>query len=76
MLGIDPNVDPEDPLAFPIYLDFSTPLADFTMTPLLVPETQSLLLLAVALLSLPAWQRRRQSIQETKSLLDHDLLRG
>jgi hypothetical protein len=47
VLDIDPSFDPDDPLAFPIFLDFSTPTASFTMTPILVPEPASLVLLAL-----------------------------
>ena len=34
---ISPQVDSNDPLAFPVRLDFDTPTADLTMTPLLEP---------------------------------------
>jgi len=34
--GISPLVDGGDPLAFPTFLDFDQPTANFTMTPLAV----------------------------------------
>lgn len=48
VLGIDPAVDVEDPMAFPIQLEFNQPTASFTMTP--VPEPASLALLAASVL--------------------------
>jgi hypothetical protein len=61
VLGIDPYFDPENPLAFPILLDFSTSFADFSMTPIPVPEPGTLVLLALGGLMLPAWRQARRS---------------
>ena len=36
--GITPLTDPDNPMAFPIQLDFDTATADFTMTPLKKPD--------------------------------------
>jgi len=55
--GIDPAVDGEDPSAFPTYLEFSQPSANFTMTP--IPEPSTFLLAAAGLLGLVFYGRRR-----------------
>ena len=60
VLDIDPPFDPDNPLAFPIYLDFSTELATFSMTPIPVPEPSGFVLLAIgAALAITRWRRAR-----------------
>ena len=46
IMGIDPPVDGEDPLAFPTYIVFDQPTVSFTMTPIPEPATLALLTLA------------------------------
>jgi hypothetical protein len=46
--GIDPAVDGGDPQAFPIQLAFDTATADFTMTPVEVPEPATIVWMGVA----------------------------
>jgi len=46
IMGIDPAVDGEDPLAFPTYIVFDQPTVSFTMTPIPEPATLALLTLA------------------------------
>jgi hypothetical protein len=55
--GIQPLVDSADPLAFPLWLDFNTELASFTMTP--VPEPSTIFMTAIGALLLAAFARRR-----------------
>lgn len=64
--GIDPTVDPENPTAFPLRLSFDTASADFTMSPISVPEPRSTsLLLVVVFFALGCWRSRRsQAIGE------------
>ncbi|MBL8851602.1 MAG: PEP-CTERM sorting domain-containing protein [Planctomycetaceae bacterium] len=52
ILGINPTVNGDDPLAFPIKLSFNNAIADFSMTPISsgvqpVPEPSSLALLSI-----------------------------
>ncbi len=54
--GIEPLVDAEDPLAFPIALAFNTPTASFTMTAV-VPEPGAA---SLALVGAGAMLRRRR----------------
>ncbi len=54
--GINPLVDAEDPLAFPLQIAFTTPTGSFTMTAV-VPEPASALLL-LALLGLGTMSRQ------------------
>ncbi len=62
--GINPLVDPTDPLAFPLQLAFDTPTADFQMqgfttdSAAAVPEPSALILALVGLLSLGMRRRR------------------
>lgn len=70
ILGIDPTVDGEDPLAFPIQLSFSNAIASFSMTPLVVPEPSSGALAACGGLGvLLAASRRRRYSQVLRSRL-------
>lgn len=59
ILGISPNVDAGDPLAFPIQLAFSTPTASFTMNPVPEPATAALLAAGAALC---LFRRERKSV--------------
>ena len=64
--GISPMVDAQNPLAFPLRLEFNTPLASFTMTPIVgpstgVPEPSALVLTATGVVGLGLIARRRQS---------------
>lgn len=45
--GINPTVDGEDPLAFPIQLSFDSAIAGFAMKPLTVPEPSMAVLVVV-----------------------------
>ncbi|MBX9792392.1 MAG: PEP-CTERM sorting domain-containing protein [Pirellulales bacterium] len=54
--GIQPLVDPSDPLAFPLKLGYNTPLASFTMVP--IPEPSSFMLAGIALVAGIALHRR------------------
>ncbi|MEM6748978.1 MAG: PEP-CTERM sorting domain-containing protein [Planctomycetota bacterium] len=60
VLDIDPAFDPDDPLAFPIFLDFSTTTASFSMTPILVPEPATLAVLTLG--GVAMLRRRRDSL--------------
>ena len=57
ILGIDPTVDSEDPVAFPIQLAFNTPTATFTMTPVPEPESYAMMLAGIALVGAAARRR-------------------
>ena len=64
--GISPMVDAQNPLAFPLRLEFNTPLASFTMTPIIgpstaVPEPSALVLTATGVVGLGLIARRRWS---------------
>ena len=56
--GIRPLVNPLNPVAFPIQLEFDTPTANFTMTPIVVPEPNSLWFLASAAFLLSSRRNR------------------
>lgn len=59
--GIDPLVDPDDPLAFPLQLAFDNPTASFSMTPLnAVPEPEEWGTLLVGMLGMVMLLRRRR----------------
>jgi hypothetical protein len=58
LTGITPPVDPSNPAAFPLYLEFNTPTASFTMTPVLVPEPSALALVVIA--SVTIFRRRQR----------------
>lgn len=58
--GINPLVDPEDPNAFPLQLEFNTGLADFTMTPMVVPAPAAFWLLGTGIGFL-AWRTRHRA---------------
>jgi hypothetical protein len=55
--GINPLVDPEDPNAFPLQLEFNTGFADLTMTPMMVPAPAAFWLLGTGIGFL-AWRTR------------------
>ncbi len=57
--GIDPLVDPNDPSAFPLQLEFSTATADFTMSA--VPVPAALWLFGSGLLGLIGISRRKKA---------------
>lgn len=52
ILGIQPLVDPANTSAFPLQLDFNTPTASFTMSPVTVPEPSGLIMGTFAVLFL------------------------
>jgi hypothetical protein len=56
--GINPSVDPQDPLAFPVRLGFDRAFAGFTMTPVPEPSTFAMTSLAGLLLAAYAWRKR------------------
>ena len=58
--GITPLVDAEDPLAFPLRLTFSTPMAGFQMR--FVPEPSGTVLLTLSTVSFPFLTRRRSRL--------------
>jgi hypothetical protein len=58
--GIDPLVDETSSTAFPVYIEFNNSIANFSMTPLTVPEPGSLVLTAFMLLLLSQRGRKRE----------------
>jgi hypothetical protein len=59
--GINPLVDPEDPNAFPLQLEFNTGFADLTMTPMVVPAPAAFWLLGTGI-GFVAWRGRRRAL--------------
>jgi hypothetical protein len=59
--GINPLVDGTQPNAFPVYLEFSTPTADFNMQSLDIPEPSTAALLMIAANLIVGGRRHRRS---------------
>ncbi|MBY0401698.1 hypothetical protein K2X89_15505, partial [Myxococcota bacterium] len=58
--GISPEVDSEDPQAFPIRLAFDSAQGDFDMFPLTVPEPGLALMLGCGVIGLSGMGRLRK----------------
>lgn len=61
IMGIDPLVDPDDPSAFPLQLEFNTALADFSMSAVNVPIPAAFWLFGSGLLGLIGITRRKKA---------------
>ena len=59
--GINPLADPDNPLSFPIQLDFNREAASFDM--IAIPEPSNVILAALGFIGLAAlgWRRRKRS---------------